>query len=161
MRCVRVTIVTVENQSVLHIPSVFVSSVIHHAKRTRRVILRSVACLAPPYFPTLSHKQHDFRKKKVIGHKMCVLIFSATFVWKISLSEKNSWTYYHKWTLVFMYSRPTRYYWQILMKLELSRQIFEKSSNIKFLKNSFSGGSSCSMRGDRHNEANSLLSQFC
>jgi hypothetical protein len=33
-----------------------------HAKRMRRIILSSVACLTPRYFPTLSHKWHDFRK---------------------------------------------------------------------------------------------------
>ena len=37
------------------------------------------APMAPPYFSTLSHKRHDFRKKKVIEHKMCVLIFSTSF----------------------------------------------------------------------------------
>ena len=36
----------------------------------------SVACPAVQYIPTLSHKRHDFRKK-VIGHKMCVLVFST------------------------------------------------------------------------------------
>jgi hypothetical protein len=44
-------------------------------------------------FSTLSHKRHDFRKT---GHKMCVLIFSTTFIWNIYLSKKNSATYYHK-----------------------------------------------------------------
>ena len=39
-------------------------------------------------FPTLSHKWHDFRKK-VTEHKMCVLIFSTNFVWKISHSKKK------------------------------------------------------------------------
>ena len=38
--------------------------VIQHAKRMRRVILPYVSCPAIPYFPTLSHKLHDFRKKK-------------------------------------------------------------------------------------------------
>jgi hypothetical protein len=36
------------------------------------------------YFSTFAHKRHDFRKKKNIGNKMCVLIFcrtlSATFL---------------------------------------------------------------------------------
>jgi len=33
--------------------------------------------------------------EKVIEHKMCVLIFSITFVWNISHSKKNSASYYH------------------------------------------------------------------
>jgi len=39
-----------------------------------------VSCLALPYFSTLSHKGTIFERKKVIGYKMCVLIFSKTFV---------------------------------------------------------------------------------
>ena len=80
-------------------------------------------------FSTLSHKRHDFRKN-VTEHKMCVLIFSTTFVWNFSHSKKKWVRYDQKCMLVFMLS--TDYSCQILMKLESSQQTFEISSNIKF-----------------------------
>jgi len=49
---------------------VFLALDIRHVKRMHRVILPSVSCLAPPYFCTLSHERHDFRKTKFIEHKM-------------------------------------------------------------------------------------------
>jgi hypothetical protein len=39
---------------------VSVALVTQHAKRMRRIILPSVACLTVPHFPKLSHKRHDF-----------------------------------------------------------------------------------------------------
>jgi hypothetical protein len=103
---------------------VSVAPVIQHAKRMRCRVLSSAACQALPYFSTLYHKRYDFRKK-VTKRKMCVLIFSTAFVWNISHSKKNSARYYHKCTQLFMWT--TRYYSQILMKLEFSRQIFEST----------------------------------
>jgi hypothetical protein len=61
----------------LHILSVSVALVIQREMHTRRFILSSVTCLVLQYFPTLSHKRRDFREK-VIEHKMCVFIFSAS-----------------------------------------------------------------------------------
>ena len=48
-------------------------------------IFSSVACPVLQYFSTLSHKGHDFRKKKLLNTKR-VLIFSAPFVRNISHS---------------------------------------------------------------------------
>jgi hypothetical protein len=42
-------------------------------------IFPSVACPAVQYSSTLSPKRHDFREN-VTEHKMCVVIFSTTFV---------------------------------------------------------------------------------
>ena len=54
---------------------VSVALVIQHAMRVRRVILSSVASPATQYFSTLSHRRHDFRKKKLLNIK-CVFWFS-------------------------------------------------------------------------------------
>ena len=94
-----------------------------------------MSCLALQYFSTLSQKGMIF--KKVIAYKMCVLILFTTFVWNMSHSLKNWERYDHKHILVFMYS--THYSCQSVMKLEFSRQVFEKYSNIKFHENLSSG----------------------
>ena len=120
-------------------------------------ILSSLACPALQYFSTLSHKRHDFRKK-VTERKMCVLIFSTTFVRHISHS-KMKWARYNKnvyWSsckVQYPYSCP------ILMKLG---QIFEKTSNAKFHKIPSSGSRAVPRgRTDRHDKASSRFSQFC
>jgi hypothetical protein len=82
LRSVRVIIVAVENQkSITYSECVSVALFTQNAKRMRRIIFSTVASLAPPYFSTLSHKCHDFRKKKKKGteYKTRVLIFSTTF----------------------------------------------------------------------------------
>jgi hypothetical protein len=56
----------------------------------------------------------------------------------------------------------TRYSCQILKKLELYRQIFEKYSNINFHENQSSGKrvAPCGRETDGHEEANSRFSKF-
>ena len=47
-----------------------------HSKPIRPIVLPSVACPTLQYFSTLPHKRYDFlRGKKVVEHKICVLIF--------------------------------------------------------------------------------------
>ena len=73
--------------------------VMENAMHMRRIILSFVACLVLPYFSTLSHKRHDFRKN-VIECRICFLLFFATFVWNISHS-KIIVRYYHKYKYAF------------------------------------------------------------
>jgi hypothetical protein len=108
-------------------------------------MLPCVACLAEPYFSTLSHERHDFRKKGFWTQNVC-FHFLATFVWSISHSKKNWTRYYHKWALVFMWSN--RYNSHILMKLEFYRRILEKYPNVKLYVNP-QCDPSCSMWTDR------------
>ena len=123
-----------------------------------------MACPAVPYFSTLSHKLHDFRKKKKDFRKLNVCFdFMYKFV-NIPHSKKKCATYDRKCILIFMSS--ARYSCQTLMNLEFSQQIFEKYSNIKFNDNLSSGSGIVPCRWtdgrtDTHDEANSRSSQFC
>jgi hypothetical protein len=89
-----------------------------------------MACPALPYSSKLSHKWYNFREK-VIEHKMCVSIFSTTFVWNIFHSKKNPATSYHNRKSVFMQS--TRHSSQILIRPKFSQQIFRKNNVISNL----------------------------
>ena len=72
VRGVHATIVVVEKQYYMLLVCV--------GSLCARAVLTSLAHPAVQYFSTLSHKRRNFRGKKVIEHKMRVLIFSATFV---------------------------------------------------------------------------------
>jgi hypothetical protein len=94
LRRVRVTIFRVKKQMIVTYYDC-VSVAYLSSMQSACALLPSVACPALQYFSTLSHKRHGIREK-VIEHKMCVLIFSTTFVRNISHSKKNSERYYHK-----------------------------------------------------------------
>jgi hypothetical protein len=68
---------------------------------------------------------------------MCVLIFSTTFVWNVSYPKKK-WARHDKKMCIRLHSQIL-YSCPILMNLEFSKQILEKSSNIKFHENPSSG----------------------
>jgi hypothetical protein len=63
----------------LNILSMSVALVTQHAKRMHHTILPTVASLGIQYFSTVSHKWHNYWKE-VVGHTMCTLISSKTFV---------------------------------------------------------------------------------
>ena len=79
---------------IIHVLRVSVALVIQHAVRMRRIILLSVACLALPHFPTLSHTGHEFREKKILKIK-CLFWCVYKIAWNISHSKKNWARYYH------------------------------------------------------------------
>jgi hypothetical protein len=80
-----------------------------------------VSCPTLHNFYTLSHRRHDFREKKVIEHKMCVLIFCTTSVRNIYHS-RNTWARSdHKCVLFFIltvFNEPS-----VLMAVSKNTQI--------------------------------------
>ena len=96
------------------------------------VILLSVACPAPQGLSTQSHKGHNFRRK-LLSIK-CEFWFYLQFCLKtffyskknLGVTIKNVYRSSCEESLIFC---------QVSTKLKFSRQIFEKYSNIRFIKN--------------------------
>jgi hypothetical protein len=95
-----------------------------------RRIMSSVACPALPYFSSLSHKRHDFRKRLL--NTKYVFWFSLPYLSEsFCHSKKNSARYCHK-------CKKASYKVPVIL-ITLFRQIFEKFSNTKFHENPSSG----------------------
>ena len=93
----------------------------------------TVACPALQYFPTLFHKRHDFRKKKVIEHKMCVFISSTTFYYETFFIPRTSEIMTTIFLLVVTWS--SLYYWpnETLILLTVFRKILTYQISWKFV----------------------------
>jgi hypothetical protein len=70
-----------EAGSMIYSECVSVALVTQHAKRMRRVMLSSVACVAVLDFSTLCYKRPDFRGKNLLSI-LCVFWLSIQFCWK-------------------------------------------------------------------------------
>jgi hypothetical protein len=66
---------------------VHIALLIQHATRMRHIVTSFMAPRSTPYVSTLSHKGYDFWKN-IVERKMCVLVFSTTFVSKFSILRK-------------------------------------------------------------------------
>jgi len=112
---------------------VFVALGIQHAMHIRHI---AICCLPiMQYFSTLSHKWHDFRKKKVLLDIKSVFWFSLQLLSETFLilrrNERDAFINVH----ISVAMLSSCYSCQVLIKLEFSRQIFEKYSNINFHEN--------------------------
>jgi hypothetical protein len=77
--------------SITYSECVFAALGIHNAKRMRRIISASVACLSLSYFSTLSHTRQDFRKTKLIEW-MCSDFLYNFFLKHFSFQEDVNYT---------------------------------------------------------------------
>jgi hypothetical protein len=100
-----------------------------------RAILSSVSCPALQYISTLSHKRHDFRKKKITEHT--VLISSANFIRNISHSKKK-WARYDKKCMFVLHVKYPLFLSDV-KETWLVSTILGKYSNTKFNENPSSG----------------------
>jgi hypothetical protein len=119
-------------------------------------IIWSVACPTLQYFPTLSHKRHNFCKKNFVKHKMRVLIFSTTFDETFLLLRRI------RQHIVINVCRSScivpvslvRFYWNLIFMDRISKNpVISNLIQIRPLLTEL-------FRPDEHYEANSHFSQF-
>jgi hypothetical protein len=142
---------------------VFAALVMQHVKRMGRIVLSSVACLAVPYFSTLSHKGHNLRKKILnIKWVFCfsLQMLSETFLFLIRIKSdiilKVHW-YSSQVPLFLSYIHETwifpTYCWKIL-KIWNFMEIRQVGAEL------FQTDRQTEGQTDRHDKANSRFSQI-
>ena len=114
-------------------------------------MLSSVAFPALHYSSTLSHKRHDFRKKKKCYRTW---IFSTNLLSNVSHSKTNWARPYHNCTHVGLHLKYPLFC-QTVMTAEFSGQIFEK---INFMKINAEGGEL--FRADGQTDMTKLIVAF-
>jgi len=135
--------------SITHSDCVFVASGIQYAMRRRHIVVCILAGSAKIFH--INSQKAKFRKR-VIEHKMCVLIFSTnlsqTFLIlrRINRDMKRN-VYWSSCKIPIMFLIIL-----VVLRSTLEYKIRWKSVQWK---------PSCFMRTDRLDEANSLFSQFC
>ena len=93
----------------------------------------------PALLSTWSYKRYDFwKKKRKLLNKKCISSFSINFVWKIFHSKKK-WASYDKKNIYIGLRVKYPLFLSDFNETWISRQIFEKYSNMKFRKNPSSG----------------------
>jgi len=117
LRCVRVTVVTVENNK-YYILRACVCSLSFAASNVHSPFCYLWSVRLISYTARFS--------ESFVGHTVCVLIFSTIFVWNIYHSNRNSARYCHKCTLPFIEGNP--YSFQILIKIYFFSTDFRKNS---------------------------------
>jgi hypothetical protein len=140
---------------------VFVALGFQRAMRMGCIFMRGLSGSTVFFFFTLSHKRHDFRKKKILNKK-CVSIFSTAFVRSIFYSKKKWANYDKKCTL----SSCKVSVIPIIFKLDLNfLDGFSKNTPISHFMKIHPMGSELFhayvQRTDRYDEANSRFPQIC
>jgi hypothetical protein len=141
--------------SITYSECVFVALVIQHATRIRHIVICRVSG-STIFFHTISQTA-QFSEKKFIENKMCILIFPTTFV-------RNTSHFTRELYIVINVHRSSCKVPVILARFQWSLDFldrFSKSFKISNLMKILQWESSCCVRTDRHDEANSRFSKFC
>ena len=120
---------------------------IQYVKHMRRNILSHVTCPAVPYFPTLSHKRYDFRKKKKIHWTQ-----NVCFDFLYSVCLKN-FSFYEELSEMWSKGLIGVHVKYLLLLSEFNKTWIFSTDSAKILKYQISWKSvkwepSCSMRTD-------------